>query len=166
MSYRNRTYVIFDSEKDLWAYTEMKGWPEREQIPFNLFDALDLGPLSERAPEETVKARLKEHLGNAKQAITLIGEGTRTLTPFVRLQLEICVERDIPIVAANLTGNREMDPERCPPLLKERYVLHVPFHAKVIQYALDNFPYEFRRRQPNEAGERHYGKKIYRRLGL
>ena len=166
MSYRNKTYVIFDAEKDLWAFNEMKAWPEREGIAFSFLEALDLSPLSERAPEETVKARLKAHLGRTKQAVALIGEGTRRLTTFVRLQLDICTEFDIPVVAANLAGGREMDPDRCPDLLKRRYVLHVPLNAKVIQYALDNFPYEYRRRKPNETGERRYDKKTYRRLGL
>jgi len=26
MSYRNKTYVIFDGDNDMWAYSYMKGW--------------------------------------------------------------------------------------------------------------------------------------------
>ena len=32
MSYRNRTYVIFDGDNDMWAYAYMKGWKESEQL--------------------------------------------------------------------------------------------------------------------------------------
>ena len=29
MSYRNKTYVIFDGDKDLWAYAYMLGWKKK-----------------------------------------------------------------------------------------------------------------------------------------
>jgi hypothetical protein len=30
MSYRNKTYVIFDGDNDMWAYAYMKGWKANE----------------------------------------------------------------------------------------------------------------------------------------
>jgi len=35
MSYRNKTYVIFYGDNDLWAYAYMKGWNESEHMEFN-----------------------------------------------------------------------------------------------------------------------------------
>ena len=77
MSYRNKTYVIFDGDEDMWAYRYKRGWKANENIDFNFFDAHDLKPLTDRAGEDTVKRRLRERLGDTKQAIVLIGEKTK-----------------------------------------------------------------------------------------
>ena len=42
MSYRNKTYVIFDADNDYWAYARMKGWKTLRNIDFNFHDAHDL----------------------------------------------------------------------------------------------------------------------------
>jgi len=166
MSYRNKTYVIFDGDKDMWAYAYMKGWKVQEHIDFDFHDAHDIRPLTDRASEETVRRRLRERLSNTKQAIVLVGESTRYLYRFVRWELETCLRLDIPIVAVNLNKTRMMDPDRCPPLLKGHYVVHVPFQLKAIKYALDNFPGEYRSRDVNAGGDRHYEDSVYANLGL
>lgn len=52
MSYRNKTYVIFDADNDIWAYRYMRGWIAEEHIEFNFHDAHDLGSeLTDRAPK-------------------------------------------------------------------------------------------------------------------
>ena len=77
MSYRNETYVIFDGDKDMWAYAYMKGWNQIEHIEFDFYDAHDLQPLTDRASEETVRARLRQRLSNSKQAIVLTSQQNR-----------------------------------------------------------------------------------------
>ncbi len=46
MSYRNKTYVIFDGDNDMWAYAFMKGWKQNDNIDFSLYDAHDIRPLT------------------------------------------------------------------------------------------------------------------------
>jgi hypothetical protein len=166
MSYRNKTYVIFDGDNDMWAYAYMKGWNEIEHIEFDFYDAHDLRPLTERASEDTVRARLRQRLANSKQAIVLIGENTRYLYKFVRWEIETALDLDFPIIGVNLNGSRQYAPERCPPILRDQYVVHVPFKAKIIQYALDNFPAEYAKRASNAGGNRHYNDSVYTQLGL
>jgi len=166
MSYRNKTYVIFDGENDMWAYGYMKGWKESMHIEFDFYDAHDIRPLTDRASEATVRARLRERLSNSKQAIVLIGESTRHLYRFVRWEIETALDLDFPIVGVNLNGSRKYDAELCPPVLRDQYAVHVPFKAKIIQYALDNFPVEHSKRDPNAGGNRHYNDSVYTRLGL
>jgi hypothetical protein len=116
MSYRNKTYVIFDGDSDIWAYRYMRGWVALEHIEFNFHDAHDLGSeLTDRASEETIKRRLRERFSSAKQVIVLIGERTKYLYRFVRWELEVALELEIPIIAVNLNGKRICDFERCPP---------------------------------------------------
>jgi len=166
MSYRNKTYVIFDGDNDMWAYAYMKGWKVNERVDFDFHDAHDLRPLTDRASKETVRSRLRLRFANAKQAIVLIGEHTRYLYKFVRWELEVAQELDLPIVAVNLNGSRLFDPDRCPPMLRDKFVVHVSFNVGIIRHALDNFPAEYFRRLPTDGVNRHYGVSTYEELGL
>jgi hypothetical protein len=166
VSYRNKTYVIFDGDNDMWAYAFMKGWKANENIDFNFYDAHDIRPLTDRASDETVRQRLRERFSSAKQVIVLIGEHTKDLYRFVRWELEIALKIDLPIVAVNLNKKRTFDAELCPPILHNEYVVHIPFNMKIIKYALDQFPDEFSKRDPKASGNRHYPDKVYSSLGL
>lgn len=166
MSYRNKTYVIFDGDNDMWAYAYMKGWKENENIDFNFYDAHDIRPLTDRALEETVKRRLRERMASAKQAIVLIGENTKNLYRFVRWEMELSLKKDIPIVAVNLNGKRQMDSDRCPSIIRDEYLVHISFKMKIIKYALDNFPTVYHSRDPEEKGDRYYINEVYEKLGL
>ncbi|MEX2578426.1 MAG: TIR domain-containing protein [Verrucomicrobiales bacterium] len=166
MSYRNKTYVIFDGDEDMWAYSYMKGWKQNERIDFNFFDAHDLKPITDRADENTVKRSLRARLSNTKQAIVIIGEKTKNLFRFVRWEMETCQKIDIPIVAVNLNGLREQDPDRCPPVIRDEYAVHIPFKLRIIQYALDQFPREYSNRDPSATGPRFYNHSVYQKLGL
>lgn len=166
MSYRNKTYVIFDADNDRWAYAYMKGWKSNENMDFNFHDAHDIGPLSDWATDETIKARLRARFSNAKQAIVLVGEGTKNLRKWVPWEIEISQKLDIPIIVVNLNGKRRMDPNLCPVALRDSVAAHVEFKATIIQYALDNFPDEYGRIQASASGPRHYSDDVYARLGL
>lgn len=166
MAYRNKTYVVFDGDKDMWAYAYMLGWIEREGIDFDFQDAHDLNVITDRASEEAVKRKLQERLANTKQVIVLVGENTKNLFKFVRWELEIAIELGLPIVVVNLNGQRKMDPALCPAILKDEYAVHVPFKAKIIQYALENFPPEHAKKAADASGARHYSDDKYTNLGL
>jgi hypothetical protein len=166
MSYRNKTYVIFDGDNDMWAYAFMKGWKVNDNIDFDFHDAHDLMPLTDRASEDTIRQRLRQRLSNSKQAIVLIGDNTKNLYKFVRWEMDVCLENGIPIIAVNLKKRRGMDPDLCPAILKGEYVAHVSFNMKIIQYALDQFPDEYANRESNTTGDRYYNEQIYKRLGL
>ena len=58
MSYRNKTYVIFDGDNDLWAYAYMKGWNESEYIEFAFPAAPALRPLLAFPSEESLATRI------------------------------------------------------------------------------------------------------------
>lgn len=166
MSYRNKTYVIFDGDKDMWAYGYMKGWKSNHNIDFSFHDAHDLKPLTDRASEETVKRRLRERFSSAKQVVVLIGESTKNLYRFVRWEMEVAKQLDLPIVAVNLNNKRSQDSNRCPAILRDHYVVHVPFKMRIIKYALDNFPSEYAKRDGSEGGARYYREIVYKDLGL
>lgn len=166
MSYRNKTYVIFDGDNDMWAYAYMKGWKANENVGFNFYDAHDLRPLTSRASEETVKRSLRERMANAKQVIVLVGEHTRHLYRFVRWEIELAMEKDLPIVVVNLNGRRHHDDQLCPPILRTHCAIHVAFKMKIIQLALDGFVPWYNSSNREDSGPRYYEDAEYVRLGL
>jgi hypothetical protein len=164
MGYRNKTYVIFDGDEDIYAYGFMKGWKQNEHIDFNFYDAHDVNEIRNGTQEETVKRKLRERIGDTKQAIVLIGAKTKNLFRYVRWEIETMLDLKIPIVAVNLNQKRRMDPDRCPLILKGTCTLHVAYRAKIIQKALDDFENGL----SVYAGkiELHYGDDVYAGLGL
>jgi hypothetical protein len=165
MGYRNKTYVIFDGDNDMWAYGFMKGWKSNENMNFNFFDAHDIRPLSDRASEETIRTRLRERFSSACQVIVLVGDNTKNLYRFVRWEIEIAQKLDLPIIAANLNGLKQMDSDRCPAILRDWPAVHVPFKMKMIQHALDNFPDEYPKIK-KQQGARTYPAESYKALGI
>ena len=167
MGYRNKTYIIFDGDQDIWAYKYMKGWKVNRHIDFDFHDAHDVFPLTNRAVDENyIKNKLRERFKTAKQVIVIVGDSTKNLHRFVRWEIEVAQSLDLPIIAVNLNDLRKQDNERVPPILRNKYVVHIPFKLKIIKYALDQFPEEFKNRSPNDNGPRFYFEETYKRLGL
>lgn len=169
MGYRDPTYVIFDGDKDQWAYRFMRGWKAAEHIDFDFRDAHDLTAMTSRAENEAyVKSQLRERMNAAKQVIVLVGESTRFLRRFVIWEIELAIEFGLPIIVVNLQGKRQLDEDRCPAVLRNHCAAHVDFKLKVIKHALDNWPDEFGRLTVADKamGARHFNRDVYVRLGL
>lgn len=167
MSYRDKTYVIFDGDNDKWAYDFMRGWKVSKHVDFNFENAHDLKPLREDAfVESTIKRRLKERFAATGQVIVLIGEHTKNLYRFVRWEIETAQDIDLPIIAVNLNQERKYDASLCPPIMRDKYIAHVAFRARIIKHAMDNFPSEYRSRSTNDGGNRSYNDDVYRSLGI
>jgi len=168
MSYRNKTYVAFDGDSDMWAYRIMQAWNEHEHIDFNFYNAHDLNSARDTSTEESIKAQLRERMANAKQMVLLVGEKTKGLRKFVPWEIELARKKDIPIIIANLNKKRGYDADLCPiAVTKDRvYTIHVAFQAKIIQYALDNFPNAYSKYKNEKVGNYYYEDSVYEDLGL
>jgi len=168
MSYKDNTYVIFDGDNDMWAYAYMKGWKNNDKIEFDFNDSHDLLPLTSNAKnEEYIKKNLKKRLNDSQQFIVIVGESTKNLYKFVRWEIETALNLDLPPIVVNLNNERNIDNELCPPILKGRNAIHIPFKMKIIKYALDNWPnyYKFSIDHQQESNW-NYPKKVYDNLGL
>lgn len=169
MSYRNKTYVIFDADSDRWAYAYMKGWKSNDNMDFNFHDAHDIGPITDWASDDTIKARLRQRFSNAKQAIVLVGENTKSLRKWVPWEIDISQKLYLPIVVVNLNGLRTIDSNLCPVSLRKWPAVHVAYKAAIIQYALDSFPAQYSSIQASTEGAYdwyYYGDHVYKALGL
>jgi hypothetical protein len=163
------TYIIFDGDEDKWAYGRMKGWNALENVDFDFRDAHELDSMTARAlGEEYVKKQLRQRMGKSSAAIVLIGEKTKNLHKFVRWELDLALELGLPIIAVNLNEKRFRDSDRCPPIIRDECVVHIPFKMKAIKFALDNWPGEFNKMQTaaRAQGARVYSDDQYHKLGL
>src|ERR1700730_15299190 len=94
-------------------------------------------------------------------AMVLVGEKTKNLYKFVRWELDLAVDLDLPMIAANLSAKNRQDDERCPAIIRDTgRVVHIPFSLEAVKHALDNWPSEFGRLSKNEraGGARYYSK--------
>ncbi len=167
MPYRNKTYVCFDGDTDIHYYYLMRAWRQNDGLSFNFFDAHDLNTARDTSLTESIKRQLRERLKNSKILVVLIGEKTRYLYRFVRWEMEQALDLDLPIVGVNLNRLRQQDPSRCPPVIRDKLVVHVSFNAAILQHALENWPTtHLTYQRQNRSGPHYYSLDVYNGLGL
>lgn len=138
-------YVAFDGDLDKWAYAFMKGWKTNNRVDFDFKDAHDLDGMTGRAQNEAyVKSNLRERMKHSAALIVIVGEKTKNLFKFLRWEIELAIELDLPIIVVNINGKTQLDPDLCPPLLRDACAVHVPFNRSAIKHAIENWPSEYR----------------------
>ena len=169
MSYRNKTYVAFASE-DIKRYYLMEAWRENESIDFDFYDAHDLFISRDTSQPETIKKNLRERMKNAKQVVLLGSTSAKTKgsdgTSFLAHEVKVMMEFDLPVVIANLDGDRTVDTNYIPkPILDANYyTVSVSFQPKIIKYALDVYAANYA--TSTTTGNRQYKPEVYTSLGL
>jgi hypothetical protein len=167
MAYRNKTYICFDADTDMWAYRYMIGWKNNDHIDFDFINAHDLNNLREGSNEETIKKKLRERLNNTKLFLVLVGEKTKNLFKFVKWEMEIALEMDIPIIAVYLNESKSRDYSVCPPIIRDELVLHIPYKQAAIRWAIDNWIANRNYlRDKNESGPMVLTDNLYKELGI
>jgi hypothetical protein len=169
VSYRNKTYVAFASE-DIHNYRLMQAWRENEKIEFDFFDAHTLFVSLDTSQPETIKRNLRERLKNAKQVV-LLGSATAKKKgsdgrSFLAHEVAVLMEFDLPVVVANLDGDRRIDKNFIPePLIDaDYYTISVSFQPKIIQVALDGYVPAFAKGE--KSGPHFYNEDVYAKYGL
>ena len=169
MSYRNKTYVAFASE-NIKSYWLMEAWRENKKIDFSFFDAHDLYQARDSSKPETIKGRLRERMKNAKQFVLLGSAVGKTKgsdgKSFLAYEVETMVSLNLPVVVANLDGDRTVDENFIPTSLLDAdyYTLSVSFQPTIIKYALDDYAPRFA--GSGKTGPHQYKPEVYERLGL
>lgn len=166
MSYRNKVYVSMDADNDLRYYELMKAWKQNDNSSFNFYDAHDINTILDKS-EESIKAGLQERFRNTKVFVLLVGEHTKYLYKYVRWEIEQAIKRNIPCIVVNLNGKRKIDEIRCPAIIRDHLAMHISFNAKILQYALENWPdSEEQHKRKGDNGAYFYNDSVYQKLGL
>lgn len=167
MAYRNKTYVCFDADNDFDYYQQMLDWKADDEIEFNFYDAHDLNNLRDDSQEETIKRKLRERFNDTKLLIVLVGDTTKNLYKYVRWEIEVALNLEIPIIAVNIIDSNTRIYSNYPPILRNELVINVQFHPKLIQYSIDNWINEHNRlKNIDEINNRIWKEHIYQSLGL
>lgn len=87
----------------------------------------------------------------------LIGKDTKTKERYVGWKIEVAIEKGCRLIGVNLDGGRRYDSRTCPDALVDAGTIFVPFSAKAIAYALENY-------KKNVAGSFYYPDELYSRL--
>jgi hypothetical protein len=160
-------YACFDGDNDIHYYRLMQAWHANERFDFTFRNAHDITQARDTSTEETIKRSLRTRLNSSDVFIVLIGNSTRNLYKYVRWEIEVALDLEIPIIAVNLDGKKNMNENLCPPILRDELVVHVPFGLKIINYAIKNWPSTYRNLlRQGENGPRYYLKIVYDELGL
>jgi hypothetical protein len=160
-------YSCFDGDNDIHYYRLMTAWHANEKFDFTLMNAHDLTQARDTSTEQTIKRSLRTRLKASDVFLVLIGNSTKNLYKFVRWEIEVALEMQIPIIAINLDGQRSINHVLCPPILRNELVIHVPFGHKIIDYAIRNWPPTFRKYlSSGKTGPYVYDKGVYHQLGL
>lgn len=155
-------YIVFDGDNDGWAYRYMNGWKANRNIDFTYQNAHDLDTMTSRAQnEQYVKSKLQERMNQSSAVVVLIGEKTKNLYKFVRWELELALELQLPIIAANLNKQNGQDDALCPAIIRDKgCVVHIPYTLEALKFAMANWPDGFRKLTSAEinGGWRYYSK--------
>jgi len=163
----NICYSCFDGDNDIHYYRLMTAWHANEKFDFTFVNAHDITQARDTSTEETIKRSLRKRLIASDTFLVLIGNKTKNLYKFVRWEIEIALELGIPIIAVNLDGQRTINYELCPPILRNELVIYVPFNHKIIDYAIKNWPASFRKHaNSGKTGPYIYDKDVYKQIGL
>jgi hypothetical protein len=132
-----RTFVGFSST-DIRYYRLMQAWKEHEHIDFNFTDCQLISELNSE-DEIYIKRKCRERINMAGKYVMLIGEDTRSKHKYVRWEAEIAIEKECTVIGVNLDGSRQMVERTCPPVIRDIGAVFVPFSAKIIAHALENY---------------------------
>lgn len=167
MAYRNKTYVAFDGDSDMRYYRLMTAWKANENVNFNFYNAHDLNSARDTSSEQQIKRQLRERMKNSKLFILLVGEKTKNLFKFVRWEIEQALTMDLPIIVVNLNGKKSVGNSLCPPILRNKLAIHIPYRQKIIEYAINNWPRSHEQfKRENKTGAYSYKDSIYSSLGI
>lgn len=166
MAYRNRVYVSMDADNDIKYYRLMQAWKQNDRTSFNFIDAHDLNTIYDKS-EASIKAGLQERFRNSKVFVLLLGEHTKYLYKYVRWEIEQAIKRELPCIVVNINGKRSMDSARCPAIIREELAVHISFNARILMFALENWPeYHEKMKKIGKSGSYFYKDNIYENLGL
>ncbi len=139
MTYRNKTYVCFDADEDIKYYNLLKAWKNNERFDLHFHNAHEINRIMHYSSEDTIKRNLRERMKNSKLLVVLVGEKTKNLHRYVRWEMDIALQMNIPIIAVNINKKNRIDNDRCPAILKNKTVVHIPFTKEAIVHAMENW---------------------------
>lgn len=162
-----KCYTCFDGDEDIHYYRLMQAWHKNEKFDFTFDNAHELKQARDTSLEETIKRSLRDRLKASDVFIVLVGTKTKNLFKFVRWEIDQAISLNIPIIVINLNSKKAIDSELCPPILREKLAIHIPFKVKIVDHAIRNWPRNHKNlNSQGKIGPYHYNQSLYNQLGI
>lgn len=152
-----RKVIVGFTSSDVHMFGIMLGWSDAEYADVS-FSNCKLTEALDPEDEGQIKQKCREHLNAVDTFVILIGKDTRYKHKYVCWELEVAIEKGCRIIAVNLDNARTMVEHTCPSLLISAGAIFVPFSAKIVLYAIENF-------SKMATKNYYYGDDIYKKLG-
>lgn len=153
----SRVFVGFSST-DIDYFNLMKAWKKNENIDFDFID-LQISKEINSDNEQYIKGILRKKITNSGTFIQIIGQDTKRKHKYVRWEADIALEKNCRIIGVNINKLMSMDNTLTPAILKNTGSMFVPFNAKIVKHALDNYT-------QHEDDNWHYKTSVYDDLGI
>lgn len=161
-----KIFVCYDHEKDVAYFNILKSWLSGDDFTIVTGCSVSEAMVSSRALTSRV-AMLEQKLHNVSAFILIVTENARNLSMQMLWEVNVALNKDVPIIAMNINGLRYIDENNCPTLLKNKHVLHIANNSKVLEKALEIWPTYYKEHK-KEAGQgaRFFKDEFYRSLGI
>lgn len=146
------------SRTDIDDYKLMQEWRANTNIDFDFNDCL-LSDTLNLENEELIKTKCRERINTAGKYVMLIGNDTKNTHKYVQWEAEVAIEKGCTIICVNLDGSREMVRSTCPPVIRDMGAIFVPFSAKIVAYAIENYDMH------DDYGNYYFKDDLYKGLG-
>jgi hypothetical protein len=149
-------YCCFDANtegdipvnNDIKYFNLFKAWKNNPNIDFDFFNVHEEYKIPKKYLEEDNEAKIKEYLTKrldiTQVFVVIVGEHTANLFKYVRWEIAKALEKNIPIVAINISGENGRDDKYCPAIIRDELVLHVPFDLEKIKTAISIWPQNYK----------------------
>jgi hypothetical protein len=145
----------------------MQAWKQNDNTDFDFNNAHTLNVINPDDSLDTKKRKLRERMANSKILVVLVGERTKYQITYVRWEIEIALDMNLPIIVSNLNDKRGIDNNLCPPILEKELAIHVSFNAKILQFGLENWEStHYAYKKEGKTGPYYYKDETYKNLGL
>ena len=152
----SRTFVGFSST-DILSYRLMCAWKASDKMAFNFIDCQLKNSLNSE-DEAYIKGVCRLRIDMAGTYIMLIGKDTKSKYKYVKWEAEVALEKGCRIIGVNLDKWRYMNPDTCPPVIRNVGAVFVPYFPQIVAHALEDY-------KMNVSRDWHYPDETYQKLG-
>ena len=159
MDDKKRIYVIFDHSTDMLTFSELKSSCNLKEKN-NYFYTIDY--------RDDVNNEAKAYLAikTAFTVIVLVDSYSKYLGGMYDYEIENAIKQEKPIIVVNKNGERSMDLENCPLLLRDKFALHIANFPDIINTAILVWPLYYNLRKKEGKHSMYLEDSIYKHFNL
>ncbi len=150
MAFSGKIYVAFDAAKDMSEYKKFAQFKQGDTTGYQFYHGAMFLKELDKTPDDVLKEKIQKNMDDADIVVILLSKTVKSMRRFVKWQIEYAIKQGKPIIAVNPNRIRSVDYDVCPTVLKSNLSIHIPFHEKVFELAVLNWPKSDQEHRKNE----------------